>query len=75
MIMTREDALIKAMVDAVVAPSDTESDEATKLALEIARNMSIGEVQECQQRAIRLIEMKTQLDQILDKHMNKDAIH
>jgi hypothetical protein len=73
--MMKEDALIKAMVDAVDAPSDTESDEATKLALEIARNMSIGEVQECQQRAIRLIEMKTQLDQILDKHMNKDAIH
>jgi hypothetical protein len=75
MITTKEDALVEAMVRAVVAPSDAESDESTKLALEIARNMSIGEVQECQQRAIRLIEMKKELDQILDKHMNKDAIH
>ena len=47
MITTKEDALVRAMVDAIVAPSDAESDEATKLALEIARNMSIGEVQEC----------------------------
>jgi len=40
MITTKEDALIEAMVRAVVAFSDEESDEATKLALEISRNMS-----------------------------------
>ena len=73
--MTKEDALVEAMVRAVVAPSDTESDQATELAQEISRNMSIGEVQECQQIAIRIIEKKKELDQILDKHMNKEKIH
>ena len=75
MITTKEDALVEAMVRAIVSPSDEEAEEAHKLALEIARNMKIGEVQECQQTAIRIIEMKKQLDQILDKHMNKDKIH
>jgi hypothetical protein len=75
MITTKEDALVEAMVRAVVAPSDTESDEATKLALEISRNMSIGEVQDCQKTALRIIEMKKQLDGIVDKHLNKDKIH
>ena len=75
MITTKEDALIEAMVRAVVAFSDEESDEATKLALEISRNMTIGEVQECQKRAIRLIEMKKELDAIVDKHLNKEKIH
>ena len=75
MITTKEDALVEAMVRAVVAFSDSESDQATELALEISRNMSIGEVQECQKRAIRLIEMKKELDAILDKHLNKEKIH
>ena len=73
--MTKEDALVEAMVRAVVAPSDTESDQATKLALEISRNMTIGEVEKCQQSAIRIIEMKKQLDTIVDKHFNKEKIH
>jgi hypothetical protein len=75
MITTKEDALVEAMVRAVVALSDTESDQATKLALEISRNMTIGEVEKCQQSAIRIIEMKKQLDTIVDKHFNKDKIH
>ena len=75
MITTKEDALIEAMVRAVVAFSDEESDEATKLALEISRNMTISEVKECQQRAIKLIEMKKELDQIVDRAMNRDKIH
>jgi hypothetical protein len=75
MITTKEDALIEAMVRAVVAFSDKESDEATELALEISRNMTIGEVQECQKRAIKLIEMKKELDQIVDRAMNRDKIH
>jgi hypothetical protein len=75
MITTKEDALVEAMVRAVVAPSDTESDQATKLALEISRNMTIGEVEKCQQSAIRIIEMKKQLDTIVDKHFNKEKIH
>jgi hypothetical protein len=37
--------------------------------------MSIGEVQECQQIAIRIIEKKKELDQIIDKAMNKEKIH
>ena len=73
--MTKEDALVEAMVRAVVAPSDTESDQATKLALEISRNMTIGEVEKCQQSAIRIIEMKKQLDTIVDKHFNNEKIH
>lgn len=75
MITTKEDALVEAMVRAVVAPSDAESDQATKLALEISRNMTIGEVEKCQQTAIKIIEMKKQLDTIVDKHFNKDKIH
>lgn len=75
MITTKEDALVEAMVRAVVAPSDTESNQATKLALEISRNMTIGEVEKCQQSAIRIIEMKKQLDTIVDKHFNKEKIH
>jgi hypothetical protein len=75
MITTKKDALVEAMVRAVVAPSDTESDQATKLALEISRTMTIGEVEKCQQSAIRIIEMKKQLDTIVDKHFNKEKIH
>lgn len=73
--MTKDEALVMAMIEAIVAPSDTQSEQATKLSLEIARNMSIGEVQECQQRAIELVKQKQVLDQIIDKHLNKDAIH
>jgi hypothetical protein len=40
MITTKEDALVEAMVRAVVAPSDTESNQATELALEISSHMS-----------------------------------
>ena len=75
MITTKEDALVEAMVRAIVSPSDEEAEESHKLALEIARNMKIGEVQKCQQSAIRIIEMKKQLDTIVDKHFNKDKIH
>jgi len=75
MITTKEDSLIEAMVRAVVAFSDEESDEATKLALEISRNMSIGDVQECQKIALRIIEKKKELDAIVDKHLNKEKIH
>lgn len=75
MITTKEDALVEAMVRAIVSPSDEEAEESHKLALEIARNMKIGEVQKCQQRAIKLVEMKKELDQIIDRAMNKDKIH
>jgi hypothetical protein len=75
MITTKEDALVEAMVRAVVAFSDSESDQATELALEISRNMPLEKVQECQQRAIKLIEMKKELDQIVDRAMNRDKIH
>jgi hypothetical protein len=37
--------------------------------------MTIGEVEKCQQSAIRIIEMKKQLDTIVDKHFNKEKIH
>jgi hypothetical protein len=62
MITTKEDALVKAMVDAIVAPSDEESEEATKLGLEIARNMKIGEVIEAQKKALDIINMANQID-------------
>ena len=75
MITTKEDALVEAMVRAVVAFSDSDSDQATELALEISRNMTIGEVQECQKRAIEIIKMKQELDQIVDRAMNRDKIH
>ena len=73
--MTKEDALVEAMVRAVVSPSDEEAEESHKLALEIARNMKIGEVQKCQQTAIKIIEKKKELDAIVDKHLNKEKIH
>jgi hypothetical protein len=60
--MMKEDALVKAMVDAVLAPSDAESEEATQLGLEIARNMKIGEVIEAQKKALDIINMANQID-------------
>lgn len=75
MITTKEDALVEAMVRAIVSPSDEEAEESHKLALEIARNMTIGKVKECQQRAIKLVEMKKELDQIINRVMNKDQLH
>lgn len=60
--MIKEDALVKAMVDAIVAPSDEESNEASQLALEIARNMTMGEVIECQKKALDIVNMANQLD-------------
>ena len=67
--MIKEDALIKAMVDAILAPSDEESEEATKLGLEIARNMKIGEVIEAQKKALDIINMANQIDKA------KEVIH
>jgi hypothetical protein len=58
----KEDALIKAMIEAILAPSDEESEEATKLGLEIARNMKIGEVIEAQKKALDIINMANQID-------------
>jgi hypothetical protein len=60
--MIKEEALIRAMVDAILAPSDEESEEATKLGLEIARNMKIGEVIEAQKKALDIINMANQID-------------
>jgi hypothetical protein len=60
--MIKEDALIKAMIEAILAPSDEESEEATKLGLEIARNMKIGEVIEAQKKALDIINMANQID-------------
>jgi hypothetical protein len=60
--MMKEEALIRAMVDAILAPSDEESEEATKLGLEIARNMKIGEVIEAQKKALDIINMANQID-------------
>ena len=53
--MMKEDALIKAMVDAILAPSDAESEEASKLGLEIARNMKLSEVVEAQKKALDIV--------------------
>jgi hypothetical protein len=58
----KEEALIKAMIEAILAPSDEESEEATKLGLEIARNMKIGEVIEAQKKALDIINMANQID-------------
>jgi hypothetical protein len=60
--MMKEEALIRAMVDAILAPSDEESEEATKLGLEIARNMKIGEVIEAQKKALDIINIANQID-------------
>ena len=60
--MMKEEALIKAMIEAILAPSDEESEEATKLGLEIARNMKIGEVIEAQKKALDIINMTNQID-------------
>jgi hypothetical protein len=60
--MIKEDALVKAMIEAILAPSDEESEEATQLGLEIARNMKIGEVIEAQKKALDIINMANQID-------------
>jgi len=61
--MIKEDALVKAMVDAIVAPSDEESDKASQLATEIARNMKIGDVIECQKKALDIVNIANQIDE------------
>jgi hypothetical protein len=61
--MIKEDALIKAMVDAIVAPSDEESNEASQLAMQIARNMKMGDVIECQKKALDIVNKANQLEQ------------
>jgi len=58
--MIKEDALVKAMVDAIVAPSDEEANTALELSLEIARNMKIGEVIEAQKKSLEIIAKLTQ---------------
>ena len=60
--MIKEDALVRAMVDAIVAPSDEESDQASQLALQIARNMKLSEVVECQKKALDIVNQANQLD-------------
>ena len=60
--MMKEEALVKAMVDAILAPSDEESNEASQLALEIARNMKMGDVIECQKKALDIVSMANQLE-------------
>jgi hypothetical protein len=59
--MMKEEALIKAMVDAILAPSDAESEEATQLGLEIARNMKLSEVVEAQKKALDIVNMANEL--------------
>ena len=59
--MMKEDALIKAMVDAILAPSDEESEEATQLGLEIARNMTMGEVIKAQKKALDIVNMANEV--------------
>jgi len=79
MIMTKEEALVEAMIKAIVSPSETESNQATELALEISRNMTLEEVQKCQEQAKEVIKMKKELDgvinEIIDKHLNKQQTH
>lgn len=58
--MIKENALIDAMVKAIIAPSDTESEEARQLTMEIARNMPIGEVLECQRKAFDIVSQLTE---------------
>ena len=58
--MMKEDALVEAMVKAIVSPSDEEAEEAHALALEIARNMKIGEVLECQRKAVDIVSKLTE---------------
>ena len=53
--MIKEEALVKAMVEAIVAPNDEEANTALELSLEIARNMKIGEVIECQKKALDIV--------------------
>ena len=60
--MIKEDALVKAMVDAIVAPSDEESNQASQLALQIARNMTMGKVIECQKKALDIVNQANELD-------------
>ena len=60
--MIKEDALVRAMVDAIVAPSDEESNQASQLALQIARNMTMSEVIECQKKALDIVNQANELD-------------
>lgn len=70
-----KDALVEAMYRAVMAPSDKESDDATVIALELAKDMTVGEMMECQRIAVGLITQTRQLDAITEKIFEKPVIH
>jgi len=75
MSVDKKDALVEAMYNAVMARTDEASDEATVLALKIAEDMTIGEMQECQKIAISLIEQRRHLDAIVEKIIDKPVLH
>ena len=57
--MMKKEAFIRATMEAIMAPSDTESEKATELSLELAKGMSIGEVLECQKEVIDMVNQMT----------------
>ena len=64
--MDKKELFIKTFIEAVRAPTDEEADEKSRLAFEIARNMTIGEVVRYQTEA---------MDKLLVEEQATETIH
>lgn len=54
--MTQLQALTKCLVLAITAPNDQKAQRASELAEEIARGLSVDQVEDCKAQALELVE-------------------
>jgi len=54
--MTQLQALTKCLVLAITAPDDHKAQRASELAKEIARGLSVDQVEDCKAQALELVE-------------------
>jgi hypothetical protein len=54
--MTQSQALTKALILALIAPDDHKAQRASELAEEIARGLSVDQVEDCKAQALELVE-------------------
>lgn len=58
--MTQAQALTKALILALIAPSDEKANQATNLAESIAKGLDFAQVEQCKTDALLMIEEATQ---------------
>lgn len=53
--MTKEEQLIEAFLEAITTPYEEKVEEYVKRVVDIAKDMTVGDVKKCQQEAIDII--------------------